>query len=192
MRSGSPILCASWPAIVCASMCMPPAVRPIRVHALQAHHLPPLTCTHRGSMCPPPCPQASQLTSLRLVGPWPEDASVFFGHLVYATQLRHLGLYGWSPGCLESFLSPECFQEDPAYRRVALARFGTALAALTNLTCLKLNALELAARPGAPNGGLAVLPCLAELDVSPNSCDPAAGMRALPFGLAATRAVVHL
>lgn len=158
------MICAQHPARVCAAPkpCLCAAPSP-------------------GSPRCPASPQASQLTRLHLQGFWLYDARQFFGGLARATRLRSLELDSWADrvtvSCLSSGVIP-----DAREREGVLASLGTALAALTALTSLTLNNLELAACPGAPNGGLAVLPCLAELDVSLNSFDPAGSMRALPLG----------
>ena len=135
-----------------------------------------------GSQPPlPSFPQATQLTRLHLEGFCPYDARQFFGHLARATGLRSLELDGWADVGTPSFLSSAVIP-DARERQGLLASLGAALEALTALTSLTLNNLKLAACLGAPSGGLAVLPCLAELDVSLNSFDPAGSMRALPFG----------
>lgn len=128
------------------------------------------------------CMQATRLTNLSLWGPATGDGDepFFFGCLSEATQLRSLEIGGFGPGHGgedSSFVSAG-YIPDPDRRHFLIhGLFGPALAALSRLTSLSLIWLGLSEAPGAPGGGLALLPALSELDVR-GGID----MRALPFG----------
>lgn len=121
--------------------------------------------------------QATRLTRLSLAGPETGDEEFFFSCLSDATQLRNLQIAGWGPDGEDFFLSADHIADPNRRNYVVHNLFGPALAALSRLTRLSLTSMGLSEAPGAPTGGLALLPRLRELDLSGGN-----EMKALPVG----------